>query len=97
MVMALGWVLQAGEKTVAGMIRAADDIREKTFSSYHKLFRSTWFTIETYWLMIQRIILEVINDDRTTLVVDDTVVPKVGREISFCEGHKEFPGRDGPG
>jgi hypothetical protein len=92
MVMALGWVLQAGQKTIAGPIRAADGIREKTFSAYYKLFRSSRFDMTTYWRIIQRIVFEVIDEERITLVVDDTVVPKVGREIAFCDWHKEFHG-----
>jgi hypothetical protein len=92
MVLALGWVLQAGPKTIAGMLRAVDGIRSKTFSAYYALFRSNWFEPVEVWTQIQECLLPLLGSRRIPLVVDDTVLPKVGREISFCDWHKEFHG-----
>lgn len=92
MELALGWVLQAGPKTVAGMLRAVNGIRSRAFSAYYAMLRSQWFDLRQYWNTIQGILLEGIDEGRIRLIVDDTVLPKVGREIAFCKWHKEFHG-----
>lgn len=94
MVLALGWVLQAGRKTVAGMIRAAGELgKRKSFAAFYKFFRTTSWDPSEFWTAIQRVILDILCSDRVKVVVDDTVLPKVGRRIAFCQWHREFHGR----
>jgi hypothetical protein len=38
MVLALGWVLQTGRKTTAGLIRGAGGIATKSFAAYYRFF-----------------------------------------------------------
>lgn len=84
MVLALGWVLQIGDKTTAGLIRGAGDLAKKSYSSYSTFFRTTSWTPWSFWKAIQRLVLERINEGPVIVGIDDTLWQKVGRRIEGC-------------
>lgn len=81
MELAFGWILQAGEKTTTGLIRALGGAAEKSFCSYHRFFNTTSWHPDQFWKKIAEIVL-TLCDKVVIAGVDDTTLQKVGREIS---------------
>ena len=84
MVLALGWVLQTGAKTTAGLIRGAGSLATKSFSAYYKFFRTTSWEPEDFWKAILNEVLDRIDDASIMVGIDDTLWQKVGRKIEGC-------------
>lgn len=92
--LSLGWVLQAGAKTTAGLIRAAGDTAEKTYSSYYRFFCTESWDPKIFWSHILTLVLKQLTEKHEAiyLSVDDSLWQKVGRTI---EGTGWFPDKQG--
>lgn len=83
MTLALGWVLQTGRRTTAGLIRAAGPLADRSFSAYYKFFRTDSWSTKSFWKSIQQMVFDRV-DGPILVGIDDTLWHKVGRSIEGC-------------
>jgi len=86
-----GWVLNLRRHTVTETVRAAQAIRVKHISSFHRFFsRGRWLSDEV-GLVLVRLVVSALLDPTQPLVVpiDDTLGRHTGKKIAAASMHRD--------
>ena len=74
-IIAAGWLLGQGRRTVTHVLLAADGLRRKTFSCYHRFFSQARWSVDEIGRVVLQLVLKFIpKDGALPLHVDDPVV-----------------------
>lgn len=88
-VIASGWVLSAGKRTVTAIIGRAGAVGTKDHSAFHRFFsRARWSMDEVSHALLGILLQFVAEDETAYLAVDDTLCRKRGLKIfGTCMHH----------
>jgi DDE superfamily endonuclease len=76
-----GWTF-ASRRTVTGMIVAAQAVQKRHYSSFHRLFASAEWSLDTLGLAVFRLIEPwLVHEGQILLGMDDTLARKRGRKM----------------
>ncbi len=75
-----GWVF-ARRRTVTGMIQAADAVKAKHHSAFHRVFSKARWSLDELGLAIFDLILPWLGDEMILLAIDDTLARKRGLKV----------------
>jgi hypothetical protein len=89
-VIAAGWLLSGGRRTVTRVLLAGDGLKAKTFSCYHRFFSQACWSVDALGHVLLRLALMFIPDDAPLVVaVDDTLNRKTGKRIWAAAMHHD--------
>ena len=89
-IIAAGWLLGQGRRTVTHVLLAGDGLRRKTFSCYHRFFSQARWSVDELGRVLLRLVLKFIPEDAPIVAaVDDTLNRKTGRHIWAAAMHHD--------
>jgi len=89
-VIAAGWLLGHGRRTVTHVLLAGDGLRHKTFSCYHRFFSQARWSVDQVGRVVLQLVLKCIPSDAPLVVaVDDTLNRKTGKRIWAAGMHHD--------
>jgi len=89
-VIAAGWLLGQGRRTVTHVLLAAGGLRCKTFSCYHRFFSQARWSVDEFGHIVLQLVLKFIPQDAPIVVaVDDTLNRKTGKRIWAAGMHHD--------
>jgi hypothetical protein len=89
-VIAAGWLLGWGRRTVTHLLLAGDGLKIKTFSCYHRFFSQARWTIDAIGRVMLTLVLNFIPKDAAIVTaVDDTLNRKTGKHIWAAGMHHD--------
>ena len=81
-VIAAGWLLGHGRRTVTHVLLAGDGLRHKTVSGDHRFFSQARWSVDQVGRVVLQLVLKCIPRDAPLVVaVDDTLNRKTGKRI----------------
>jgi hypothetical protein len=89
-IVAAGWLLGQGRRTVTHVLLAGDGLSRKTFSCYHRFFSQARWSVDEIGRVLLRLVLTFIPKDAPVVVaVDDTLNRKTGKRIWAAGMHHD--------
>ncbi len=89
-VLATGWVLCVGKRTVTGVIRAAGVVGRRHHSGYHRFFSAARWTADAVGLRLLRLLLAMrATNEVVVMAVDDTLARHTGKHIASGAMHRD--------
>ena len=89
-VIAAGWLLGCGRRTVTHVLLMGGGLKTKTFSCYHRFFSQARWTVDSLGRVIVAMVLAFIPKDAPIVAaVDDTLNRKTGKRIWAAGMHHD--------
>ena len=89
-VIATGWLLGSGRRSVTRILRAGDGLEVKTFSCFHRFFSQARWSPDLIGYAILILALKFIDPNAEIIVaIDDTLARKTGRHIWGAAMHHD--------
>ena len=89
-IIAAGWLLGQGRRTVTHVLLAGDGLSRKTFSCYHRFFSQARWSVDEIGHVVLQFVLKFIPKDAPIVVaVDDTLNRKTGKRIWAAGMHHD--------
>jgi hypothetical protein len=89
-IIAAGWLLGQGRRTVTHVLLAGDGLSRKTFSCYHRFFSQARWSVDEIGRILLRPVLKFVPRDAPIVVaVDDTLNRKTGKRIWAAGMHHD--------
>jgi len=89
-IIAAGWLLGQGRRTVTHVLLAGDGLSRKTFSCYHRFFSQARWSVDEIGHIVLQLVLKFIPSDAPIVVaVDDTLNRKTGKRIWAAGMHHD--------
>ena len=89
-IIAAGWLLGQGRRTVTHVLLAGGGLSCKTFSCYHRFFSQARWSVDEIGRIVLQLVLKFIPQDAPVVVaVDDTLNRKTGKRIWAAGMHHD--------
>ncbi len=89
-IIAAGWLLGQGRRTVTHVLLAGDGLSRKTFSCYHRFFSQARWSVDEIGHIVLQLVLKFIPPDAPIVIaVDDTLNRKTGKRIWAAGMHHD--------
>lgn len=89
-ILAAGWLLGSGRRTVTRVLLAGNGLKSKTFSCYHRFFSQARWSVDAVGRVILGLVLRFIPQEVAIVAaVDDTLNRKTGKRIWAAGMHHD--------